>query len=404
MKKRVLSLLTAGALVASALTGCGSSSAESTAAASGADAGTEAAAAADGDTISFGVIAPLTGPHALYGEAGKNGVNLALKEINEAGGVKIGDKSYTLNAAVICDDKSDSTEAISAYNNCASYDIVGIIGTYASSCTKAFATQAQSDGLVVITPVSTNASICKIGDYIFRACFSDDAQGPAMAAFIKDKLGAKKAAIIYGSNEDYCTGLYESISKYFDENSVDYVVYECTSTDTDFSAQVSKVVAEGCDAIAYPNYLDTAPMLIQQARAAGFTGGIVGGDGWDGCDTTGLEADFENTYYLNHLDFGDTSEAVQSFVTKYTEAYGSDSLCAPGALYYDTVYMLKQAIEEAGSADPAAIKDALAKIDFNGVTGHVTFDENGDPIKAFTIETFEDGKVTYFDKVGGEES
>ena len=101
MKKRVLSLLTAGALAASALTGCGSSTAETTAAASGAAAGAETAAAADGDTISFGVIAPLTGPHALYGESGKNGVDLALKEINEAGGVKIGDKSYTLNAAVI---------------------------------------------------------------------------------------------------------------------------------------------------------------------------------------------------------------------------------------------------------------------------------------------------------------
>lgn len=401
MKKRALSLLTAGALVAAALSGCGasgSSSAESTAAASS----ETTASAADGDTLSFGVIAPLTGPHALYGEAAKNGVNLALEEINEAGGVKVGDKSYSLNAAVICDDKSDSTEAISAYNNCASYDILGIIGTYASSCTKAFATQAQSDGLIVITPQSTNASICKIGDYIFRACFSDDAQGPAMAEFIKDKLGAKKAAIIYGSNEDYCTGLYESISKYFDENGVDYVVYECNSTDTDFSAQVSKVVAEGCDAIAYPNYLDTAPMLVQQARAAGFTGGIVGGDGWDGADTSGLEADFENTYYLNHLDFGDTDEKIQNFVKTYIDEFGSESLCAAAALYYDSVYMLKQAIEESGSTDPAVIKDALAAIDFTGVTGHVKFDENGDPIKAFTIETFKDGKVTYYDKVGGE--
>ncbi len=401
MKKRALSLLMAGALAAAALSGCGasgSSSAESTAAASS----ETTASAADGDTLSFGVIAPLTGPHALYGEAAKNGVNLALEEINEAGGVKVGDKSYSLNAAVICDDKSDSTEAISAYNNCASYDILGIIGTYASSCTKAFATQAQSDGLIVITPQSTNASICKIGDYIFRACFSDDAQGPAMAEFIKDKLGAKKAAIIYGSNEDYCTGLYESISKYFDENGVDYVVYECNSTDTDFSAQVSKVVAEGCDAIAYPNYLDTAPMLVQQARAAGFTGGIVGGDGWDGADTSGLEADFENTYYLNHLDFGDSDEKIQSFVKTYTDEFGSDSLCAAAALYYDSVYMLKQAIEESGSTDPAVIKDALAAIDFTGVTGHVKFDENGDPIKAFTIETFKDGEVTYYDKVGGE--
>ena len=401
MKKRALSLLMAGALAAAALSGCGasgSSSAESTAAASS----ETTASAADGDTLSFGVIAPLTGPHALYGEAAKNGFNLALEEINEAGGVKVGDKSYSLNAAVICDDKSDSTEAISAYNNCASYDILGIIGTYASSCTKAFATQAQSDGLIVITPQSTNASICKIGDYIFRACFSDDAQGPAMAEFIKDKLGAKKAAIIYGSNEDYCTGLYESISKYFDENGVDYVVYECNSTDTDFSAQVSKVVAEGCDAIAYPNYLDTAPMLVQQARAAGFTGGIVGGDGWDGADTSGLEADFENTYYLNHLDFGDSDEKIQSFVKTYTDEFGSDSLCAAAALYYDSVYMLKQAIEESGSTDPAVIKDALAAIDFTGVTGHVKFDENGDPIKAFTIETFKDGEVTYYDKVGGE--
>lgn len=402
MKKKALSIALAGVMAASAiLAGCGSSGTASTTAAADSSSA-ETAAAADGNTISFGVIAPLTGPHALYGEAAKNAVELALNEINADGGITIDGESYTFNAAVICDDKSDSTEAISAYNNVASYDVVGVIGTYASSCTKAFATQAQQDGLIVITPQSTNATICRIGDYIFRTCFSDDAQGPAMAAFIKDELKATKAAIIYGSNEDYCTGLYEAISAYFDENGVDYVVYECTSTDTDFTAQVSKAVAEGCDAIAYPNYLDTAPMLIQQARAAGFTGGIVGGDGWDGADTTGVEAEFENTYYLNHLDFNDPDEKIQNFVATYTEAYGDTSLCAAAALYYDSVYMLRQAIEEAASTDPSVIKDALQNISFDGVTGHVTFDENGDPLKAFTIETFKDGAVTYYGKVGGE--
>ena len=151
------------ALSVGLLTGCGSDTTST--------AGTSSTTQASGDfdgTISIAGIAPLTGSQASWGEGAVNGYNLAIKEINEAGGIQIDGKSYQLTSAVFADDKSDATEAVSAYNNCASYDVSAIIGSCSSSCTLSFVDAAQQAGILVITPYSTNATICKTGDYIFR--------------------------------------------------------------------------------------------------------------------------------------------------------------------------------------------------------------------------------------------
>ena len=349
-------------------------------------------------TVSIAGIAPLTGSFASWGKGAINGYNLAIKEVNEAGGVKLDGKSYKLESAVFADDKSDATEAASAYNNCASYDISAVIGSCSSSCTMSFIETAQESGMLVITPYSTNAAICKTGDYIFRECFSDADQGPTLAKLATEEFKAKNIAIVVAEDSDYCAGLGEQMEGYLDTLSdVSYEHYGCVESDTDYTAQISKAIEQGADAIIYPNNYDTVPNFIQQARDAGFDGPIMGGDAWDGTDTTGYEEKFNNSYYLAHVDLSADTDEVKNFVSAYKAEYGSeDGLNAVASLYYDSVKMLVKAMEEAGSDDPSIVKDSLLKISYDSMGGTITYDENGDAVKPFTIETFDNGALTYY--------
>ncbi len=401
MKKRiktVVTMATVAALSAGLLTGCGDGSTDELASVSTAtEAETSEEADGDSDTILIAGIAPLTGSLASWGEGAINGYNLAIKEVNEAGGVTLGDKTYQLESAVFADDKSDATEAISAYNNCASYDISAVIGSCSSSCTLSFVETAQASGMLVITPYSTNATICETGDYIFRECFSDADQGPTLAKLATEEFGAKNIAVVAAEDSDYCAGLAEAMEESLSEMSdVTYEHYGCVTTDTDYTAQISKAIEQGAEVIIYPNNYDTVPNFVSQARDAGFTGPILGGDAWDGTDVTGYESKFDNCYYLAHLDLSADTEAVKSYVEAYKAEYGEDGLNAVSSLYYDTVKMLVQAMEEAGSYDPSVVKDTLINMQYESMGGTITYDENGDAKKPFTIETFKDGALTYY--------
>lgn len=396
--KKIVAMLTVTALSMGLLVGCGDSAAttESTGTTETTES-TGSAPAADGDTILIAGIAPLTGSLASWGEGAVNGYNLAIKEINEAGGVTIDGKSYTLESAVFADDKSDATEAISAYNNCTSYDISAVIGSCSSSCTLSFVETAQENGMLVITPYSTNATICKTGDYIFRECFSDADQGPTLAKMATEEFGAKNIAIVAAEDSDYCAGLAEAMEGSLAEMAdVTFEHYGCVTTDTDYTAQISKAIEQGAEVIIYPNNYDTVPNFVSQARDAGFSGPILGGDAWDGTDVTGYEAKFDNCYYLAHLDLSADTDAVKNYVAAYKAEYGEEGLNAVSSLYYDTVKMLVQAMETANSYDPAVVKDALLSMEYESMGGTVTYDENGDAKKPFTIETFKDGVLTYY--------
>lgn len=349
-------------------------------------------------TISIAGIAPLTGSLANWGEGAINGYNLAIDEVNAAGGVTIDGKAYKLESAVFADDKSDPTEAVSAYNNCASYDISAVIGSCSSSCTLSFVQTAQDSGMLVITPYSTNATICKTGDYIFRECFSDADQGPTLAKLATEEFSATNIAIIAAEDSDYCAGLAEAMEEALDGmDGVSYEHYGCVTTDTDYTAQIAKAMDQGADVMIYPNNYDTVPNFVQQARDAGYEGPILGGDAWDGTDTAGYESKFDNCYYLAHLDLSADTELVQNYVSAYEEAYGGDDgLNAVSSLYYDSVKMLVQAMEEANSYDPSVVKDTLLGISYESMGGTITYDENGDAVKPFTIETFKDGALTYY--------
>ena len=378
MKKKTLSALLALMMCASlagcATTGAGTASTATSDTTADTAAGTESAAPSEaptGDTIKIGVSAPITGGLALYGESATKSVKLAVEEINAAGGVL----GKQLEIAEIVDDKADSTEAVNAYNRLMSDGVVAIIGTYTSSCSIPMAERAQEEGMLLLSPCATNAKLTLIGSNIFRACFIDPVQGPMMTQFAKDELGAKKAAVIYAKDDDYSNGLHESIVSSWADYGLEMVYEgESTSKDVDFSAQVSQVVASGADVLFYPCMLDQVPILVQQAREAGFEGAIVGGDAWDCSDTSGKENYFNNTYYTNHYAPEDPSEAVQAYVKSYTEAYGTDTLTSAGACYYDSVKMVAQAIEASGTGATADIIKAMTGMTYEGVTGSFTLD------------------------------
>lgn len=401
MKKKLLSLLLSTAMIAALLSGCGSASDTSASADTGASTDTAAEASTDSaaapgeedNVIKIGAICAMTGGSAIYGEGAQNAIDLAVEEINSSGG------KYTveiLNGGKVVDDAKDAKQAVNAYNSLLPENPEAIVGSFFSAVTLPMAELAKESGMLLLATGATNYAVTIDKPTVFRACFIDPYQGKMAALFAKDQ-GATKAAVIYAKDDDYSNGLKDAFVENAQASGIE-IVYtgECTTTDTDFTAQASQAVASGADFLFYPCFLDTVPLLVQQVRDAGFTGIIMGGDAWDGSDTTGLESYFDKCYFTNHYSSEDTSEAVQNFVTKYTEKYGTESLNACASLYYDAIYMLVQAAENGGGTDTASLVKGMTGMTFTGVGGTFTMDENGDPEKSVAINTYENGAVKWF--------
>ncbi|MGN0293528.1 MAG: ABC transporter substrate-binding protein [Lachnospiraceae bacterium] len=395
MKKKVLSILLCAAMAAAMFAGCGGASdgGDSTSAAKGETSAPAAASGEEDHVIRIGAVCAMTGGSAIYGEGAQNAIDLAVEEINA------GDSEYKVeivNGGKVVDDAKDSKQAVNAYNSLISQSPEAIVGSFFSSVTLPMAELANEQNMLLLATGATNYQVTLIGPTIFRDCFIDPYQGKMAALFAKEQ-GASKIAIIYAKDDDYSNGLKDAFVENADSNGLE-IVYtgECTTTDTDFTAQASQAVAAGADFLFYPCFLDTVPLLVQQARDAGFEGIIMGGDGWDGSDTAGLETYFDNCYFTNHYSSEDTSEAVQNFVSKYTEKYGSESLNACAALYYDAIYMLVQAAENGGGSDTESLVKGMTGMTFTGVGGTFTLDENGDPEKSVAINTYENGQVKWF--------
>lgn len=393
MKRKLLSVALSAAMVVAMLSGCSSSAQQSasTTAAAADGAGTVAAAAdgAEDNVIRIGIVCTLTGGKALYGEGAKNAVTMAADEINSS------DSKYKVEIVGIVDDAGDSKQAVNAYNSLEPSAPEAIVGAFFSSVTLPMAELANKTGMLLLATGATNYTVTLDKPSVFRNCFIDPFQGRMAAQFAKD-LGASKAAIIYAKDDDYSNGLKDAFLENAAANGIE-VVYtgECTSTDTDFTAQASQAVASGADFVFYPCFLDTVPLFVQQIRDAGYDGYIVGGDAWDGSDTTGIESYFDKCYFTNHYSSEDTSEKVQAFVKKYTEKYGAESLNGSAALYYDAIYMLVKAAENGGGTDTASLVAGMTGMEFSGVGGDIYLDENGDAIKPIVINTYENGKIKY---------
>ena len=384
---KLLSVLAAGAIFMGALTGCGGGS-----------------KGAEGDTIKVGGLLEMTGGSASFGISSKNGIDLALKKINEKG--VLGGKKLSV---VVADTKSEASEATNGMQKLISQDkVVAVIGPNQSSAV--IASGAISNGAKVtdITPMGTNPDVTvdpgtqKVKPYSFRTCFIDPFQGTVMAAFASNDLKVKKAAIYIDNTSDYAKGLAQFFKENFVKNGGEGVYEEAyLQKDTDFKSTLTKIKAANPDFIYIPGYYQEVGLIVKQAREMGITVPMAGGDGWDSAKLPEIagKAALENTFFSSLYSPDDDSALNKEFVAEYKKAYNTNPDVF-AALAYDSTLLVAEAIEKAGSADPAKIGEAMAKISgFKGVSGEVTFNEQHNPIKSAVIIEHKDGVQTFKTKV-----
>lgn len=342
------------------------------------------------DTIKIGGIFPLSGSVAVYGTECRNGVELAINEINAAGGIN--GKMLELVAE---DDEGSPEKSVNAYKKLVTKDKCSIIiGSLTSGCTAAISSLAQAQKVLLLAPAATQTDITDAGDYVFRACFIDPFQGTVGGKFALEDLGAKNAAVLYDVQNDYSIGLYENFKVVFEQGGGKVVAEESYSTgDKDFNAQLTKIKTTNPDVVYLPDYYGTVALIAKQLRAQGINAPIVGADGWDGIiDNAGDEV--LNGFYSNHYAADSTDGKVVTFVNSYKAKYGSTPVSF-AALGYDCVYLLKDAMSAAKSADSTTLKDQLMKTNGAYVTGNLTFDAKRNPVKsAVMLEIVkQDGKL-----------
>ena len=382
MKSRILSIVLSLCLALS-LTACGSSKTETGSAASD-----TAAAEAGTGTVTLGMIGPLTGSLAVYGTHIANGVNLAIEEINAAGGVTL--SSGTAQLAVESkDDQGDSTECVNAMNALISDGVQLVVGSATSGCTSAITSIANSEHVALITPSGTADSLTTAMDYVFRTCFRDSFQGELAAQYAADE-GYTKVGIVYCSADTYSSGLRDAFADACASKGLEIVAEEsvATMTEVDYTNQFNKMVSAGAELVFTPFYYDVmGPYLVPQARSAGFTGILLGADGVDNTETTipaGADlSEYNDVMFVNHYATElATSDVSANFVSAYEAKYGE----TPNnfdALGYDAVYVYKAAMEACGASEAESVQAALAdtSVVYEVSTGTFSFDETGTPIK-----------------------
>lgn len=389
MKKRGLALLLAMVM---SLSACGGTAPGSSASRE-AEASTSQTPEETNETIRIGGLGPMTGAVATYGMSSMNGAKLAFAEINEAGGIDGRPVAFLLE-----DEKGDPTEAVNAFNKLMDEGIVALLGNITSGAANVTAQETQTSGLPMLTPTGTQFNITEGRPNVFRACYTDPFQGLILAQFAKNDLSAKTAAVLVNSGSDYSDGVAQAFVKKAGALGLEIVANESYGdADNDMTAQLTSIAARNPDVLLVPDYYEKDALILQQAKEVGFKGTVLGADGWDGVlQLLGNDAGIaDGVYFTNHYSPDATDEKVQNFVQKYRDTYGEDPT-AFSALSYDAAYMLKQAIEEAASTDAQKVVEAMKKLNFTGVTGHLQFDENNNPVKGVALTKVDGGKYTYF--------
>jgi branched-chain amino acid transport system substrate-binding protein len=344
--------------------------------------------------IQVGFFGALTGPTATFAQSGKNGVTLAVEEINAGGGV-LGGKRLDL---LIEDDRGEATEAASAVSKLITRDhVVALIGEQASSRTIAAAPIAQSYGVPMISPTSTNVEVTKKGDYIFRVCFTDAYQGAVIASFARKNLEARTAVLLVDVRNDYSVGLAEAFRNSFQRAGGRLLAeLKYSEGDNDFSAQLTAIRPLDPDVLVVPGYYTDAGLIARQAKALGLRAVLLGADGWDSPKLVEIGGEaVEGAYFSNHYSADDPSPAVRQFVAEYRKKYGVDP-DSIAALSYDAVKLLADAIRRAGSTEGKRVRDALADTrDFAVVSGAITMDADRNPIKPAVILKVEGGRFRF---------
>lgn len=384
MKKKFLKVAVATMLIASMFTfaACGGSD--------NGDGGN-----GDAETIKIGAFGPLSGEVAAYGTAMTDSAKLAVEEINAAGGID--GKQIEL---FVYDTKADKAEAVNIYNRLRDQDeVVAIIGGTISGETLAVKELAIADNMPMLTPTATSADVTIGAPSIFRACFLDPYQGSAAAAFSVETLGAETVAVLYNSDDAYSEGIAEAYKAAVEAEGLEVVYYDAyTSEVRDFNTYLTQIQSAAPDIIFLPDYYNRIGLIATQMKDLGMEQVAVGVDGWDSVEIDYAEQ-VEGFFFVNHFAKDDPDPIVQNFIAAFQDAYDREPN-ALGALGYDAAYILAEAIKNAGSTDAQAIVDALAAIEYTGVTGPIRFDEEGDAAnKNIAIIKIVDGKHVLEEKI-----
>ena len=376
--KKITSMLLAVVLGATLLTGCGGA-ADTSATGTTDDTATESTAAdnssaSTGAAFKIGGIGPVTGGAAVYGNAVKNGAQIAIDEINAAGGINGAQIEYKFE-----DDEHDAEKAVNAYNTLKDWNMQLLMGTVTSAPCVAVSEKTKEDNIFQLTPSGTSVP-CTQYDNAFRVCFSDPLQGTASAKYIGMNNLSSKLAVIYDSSDVYSSGIYETFAKEAANQPFEIVAAEAFTADnkTDFTTQLQKAKDAGADLVFLPIYYQEATLILSQADTMGYKPTFFGCDGLDGI--LGVE-NFDNklaegVMLLTPFAADAKDDATVNFVTKYKEQFGGDIPNQFAADAYDAIYIMKAAIEKAGctpdmdaSAICDAVKAAMTQINVDGLTG-----------------------------------
>ena len=381
-KFRLASMIACGILASALFTGCGGGEQGSS------DGGNKAS----GDEIVIGANFELTGNHAQYGANANNGLKLAIKEANDAGGVN-GKKIKVVEA----DAKSEAAESVNAATKLISDDkVIALIGPAVTANVIAESQVATDNMVPVIGPAATNPDVTvengKVKPYIFRACFIDPQQSEVMAQFAAKDLNAKTAVLYLDSSSDYSKSLGKIFKERFEADGGKVVMEEAfLAKDQDFKAALTKIQTANADVIFVPAYYEEVGKIIKQARELGINAAILGTDGWDDTkvvEIAGKDA-LNNTYFCTHYFDGDAE--VQPFIKAYKAEYNNEPNVF-AALGYDAGKMLINAIERGGDSGQK-IRDNIETIkDLPVGTGKITMDAaTHNPIKGIVVIETKDG-------------
>ena len=340
---------------------------------------------ASAQDILVGEYASLTGSEATFGINSDNGVQLALQDINNAGGV-LGRKIKL----IVEDDQSKPSQASSAVEKLISSDkVVAVLGEIASSRSLEAAPICQRAKIPMISPGSTNPTVTQTGDYIFRVCFIDPFQGTVMAKFALDTLHAKKVAVLSDVTSDYSKGLSQYFTEYYKSHGGQIVIersYSGGGKDKDFRAQLTAIRDAHPDAIFVPGYYTEAGLIGKQAHVLGLKVPLLGGDGWDSPKLAEIAGSaLDGCYFSTHFSAADKSPTVQKFVKDYQAKFSAlpDGMAPLG---YDAMMILADAIKRAGTTDGDKVRAALAQVkDYSAVTGNISIDDKRNATKSAVV-------------------
>lgn len=350
--------------------------------------------------IRIGINAPITGDIPKVGEGTKYAAQMWLADINKAGGITVGGKTYPVEL-VIEDNEAKAESAVKANTKMITEDeVLFIVGPQASKQAIPAGGVANNYKTPMISPWSTNPDTTAGRPFVFRGCFLDPFQGPVLANFITEEFKFTRAAVLYDVASDYPKGLAEFFKKAWEKlhGPGSVVAYESfTTKDTDFSSQLTKIIKSGAQVLFTPQYYNEVALIVQQANELGWHGPIVGSDSWGSAETVTLcGKGCYGQFFSTHYAAAGAQGATKAFIDRYNSKYGyvPDDVAA---LTWDSLLLVQTAIENSGRLsgdirkDRQAVRDAMARIkNFKGITGNMTFTEEGDPIKCAVIVRISD--------------